>query len=129
MALGALGCAVVLAIAVWLEPDVRGIGTHEKLGLPACGFAETLQVPCPSCGFTTTFALAAEGRVWAAIKNQPFGFLVFVSTVLAVPLMGVGAWKQISWLEATVHWPWLWISALVFGLWMAAWGYKYWLMT
>ena len=128
MAVCALGGAIVLGLAVWLDPDVRGIGTHEQLGLPACGVAVALDMPCPSCGFTTTFALAAEGRVWTAIVNQPFGFVLFVGTVLAVPLLTLGAAKGISWLDLTLHWPWWWISGVAFAGWMAGWAYKCWML-
>ena len=128
MATCALAAAVVLGLALWLQPDVRGIGTHEQLGLPACGVAVALGMPCPSCGFTTTFALAAKGHLWSAIKNQPFGFVLFLGTVISVPLLGVGAAKGISWLDLTVHWPWWRICGLAFSGWMAGWAYKYWMM-
>src|SRR5690606_27831172 len=32
--------AAVLVLARMLEPDARGHGTHEQLGLPPCGFLE-----------------------------------------------------------------------------------------
>jgi hypothetical protein len=34
--------------------------------------------PCPTCGVTTSFVLAAHGRIGEAFVNQPFGLAVFV---------------------------------------------------
>src|SRR3954447_16098360 len=45
----------VLGVACWLRPDPRGMGTHQQLGLPPCTFYLYTDVPCPSCGMTTSF--------------------------------------------------------------------------
>ncbi len=73
--------ATVLALAFRLEPDPRGLGTHERLGLPPCGFQLWTDLPCPSCGMTTAFALAARGRLAAAAITQPAGFVIFLVAV------------------------------------------------
>jgi len=124
-----LACLSVLYLAAFrLNPErSRGIGTHEQLGLPPCGFPEmTGGYPCPSCGYTTTFTLAAQGNVLEAFVNQPFGFLVFVLTVLAVPLAALATFRRVSLFAASERWPWqrLFVS-LVLG-WLLAWGYKCW---
>jgi hypothetical protein len=48
--LGGFGLIALLATARWLTPDARGLGTHEQLGLPPCGFYLWYGLPCPSCG-------------------------------------------------------------------------------
>lgn len=124
-AVTALGCAVVLGLAMWLEADRRGVGTHEQLGLPPCGFVEMFDIPCPSCGFTTTYTLAAHGRFIDAAVNQPFGLFLFVLTALAVPAGVIAAARNVSLLDATVRWPW---NRIMLGLlvgWLACWGYKW----
>ncbi|HYC79172.1 MAG TPA: DUF2752 domain-containing protein [Planctomycetota bacterium] len=78
--LGAVACATVLAIAVRLEPDPRGVGTHEGLGLAPCGFLQRTGKPCLSCGMTTAFANMARGRVGAALDANPYGVLLFLAT-------------------------------------------------
>lgn len=67
---------LLVAFAIWIEPDPRGFGTHEKLGLPACKMMEWWGIPCPGCGVTTSVDLAARGRFLDSIRNQPFGFVV-----------------------------------------------------
>ena len=122
----ALGCAVVLGVALSLEPDPRGLGTHEQLGLPPCGFAELFDgAPCPSCGFTTTFVLAAHGRVGEAVGNQPFGFVLFVAAALLVPVGAAAAWTGASLAIATEGWPWGGLTFVVVVSWGVAWGYKW----
>lgn len=125
-AVASLCAAVVLALSVWLKPDSRGIGTHEQLGLPPCGFVQMFEgMPCPSCGFTTTFALAAHARPLEAIKNQPFGFVLFVVTVLAVPVTLFAAVRSVSLFEATERWPWGRVFVGFLLLWLLAWLYKW----
>jgi hypothetical protein len=76
LAAGLGGLLVLVVLGVFVDPDPRGFGTHERLGLPACKPMEWWNIPCPGCGVTTSVALAAHGRIWASIRNQPFGFLV-----------------------------------------------------
>src|SRR5712691_11955934 len=52
----------VLTTAILLRPydeegKPRTQETHLQLGLPRCAFYEKTGYPCPSCGFTTSFAL------------------------------------------------------------------------
>lgn len=120
-------CAlIVLGLSVWLKPDPRGIGTHEQLGLPPCGFVQMFEgVPCPSCGFTTTFALAAHARPLDAIHNQPFGFVLFLLTVAAAPIALLASLRGVSLFEATERWPWGRLFLAFVGLWLLAWLYKW----
>lgn len=80
----ACGCLVVLGIASWLQPSPAGHGTHTQIGLPACGWAGLFGSPCPTCGMTTAFAHAAEGRPVEAFVAQPFGALLALSTAAAL---------------------------------------------
>lgn len=73
----------LLGIAAWLPPDPHGLGTHRGLGLGPCTILELTGWPCPTCGMTTTFALAMHAHPVQAILNQPFGFLLFSLTFLA----------------------------------------------
>lgn len=82
------GCLAVLMVAASINPDPRGVGTHEQLGLPACGMIELFNLPCPSCGFTTSFALFAHGRWLASLLNQPAGFLLALAAAMTVWVAG-----------------------------------------
>ena len=44
------------ALARSIEPDQRGYGTHEQVGLPPCTFIRVFNVRCPTCGMMTSFA-------------------------------------------------------------------------
>jgi hypothetical protein len=65
--------ASILGLSACLTPDPTGLGTHTRLGLPPCGFYLATGYPCPTCGYTTAFALAAHGRIWASLRTQPAG--------------------------------------------------------
>jgi hypothetical protein len=56
-----------------VTPDPRGHGTHEQMGLPACGWVVQYNKPCPTCGVTTAASHLVHRQPWQALKTQPFG--------------------------------------------------------
>lgn len=83
-AIVAIGAASVLGLAAWLEPSEAGLGTHEQLNMPSCGWITLMDLPCPTCGMTTSFAHAADGRFLASFVAQPLGFLLAIATTMAL---------------------------------------------
>jgi hypothetical protein len=85
MTAGVIGaaCLALLGVAAWLEPDTSGLGTHRQLFLAPCGWVTGFGVPCPTCGMTTAFACAADGRFLASLRAQPLGALLAVATSVA----------------------------------------------
>ncbi|MEX0777812.1 MAG: DUF2752 domain-containing protein [Phycisphaeraceae bacterium] len=81
-------CASVIIVAALLRPDPQGVGTHQALGLPPCGFLLTTRLPCPTCGYTTSFALVAHGQFWQALVNQPFAALLALATGVTMVISG-----------------------------------------
>lgn len=117
-------CGPPLVLAALLEADPAGLGTHRQLGLPPCGFHHTMGIPCVTCGYTTAFAHAADGRLLTAARVQPGGALFALAAsaglvlgvyglLTAAPLAPLGRWL---WRPAT-----LWISGAVV---LCAWVYK-----
>ncbi len=88
MGLFAFSALALLAVAAWLTPAAGGMGTHTQLGIPACTWPTTLGLPCPSCGMTTAFALAADGRLIDSFLAQPFGCLLAIATAAFVVVAG-----------------------------------------
>ncbi|MEM6459528.1 MAG: DUF2752 domain-containing protein [Planctomycetota bacterium] len=89
----ALPCLAVLLVAASLDADPAGYGTHTQLGLQPCGFRAATGMPCATCGMTTSFTHAADGRLARAFVTQPAGALL--SLVLAM-LTLVGGWAAWS---------------------------------
>lgn len=81
----AAGLAAMLGVGRRLEPDPRGFGTHERLGLGPCAFAAMTGRRCPSCGMTTAVAHATRGRLDRAWESNPAGASL---AVVSVPLIG-----------------------------------------
>jgi len=73
-----------VVLGVFIAPDERGYGTHEKLGLPSCVMMDVTGIPCPGCGVTTSVALAANGRFAESFINQPFGLFCALAGALFV---------------------------------------------
>jgi len=76
----ALGCFGVLGIAAALSAEAEGHGTHQQLGMPPCMWAERFDIPCATCGMTTSFAHAADGDLVGSFINQPMGAVLAVLT-------------------------------------------------
>lgn len=93
-----------LALAAWLEPSEAGVGTHQQLGLPACGWIAGLGMPCPSCGMTTSFAYAARGEFIDAVAAQPMGAVL---ALLAALVAVVAGWTALT---GSRSWEVLWAS-------------------
>ena len=58
------------------------MGTHTQLGLPPCSWIVTMDLPCPTCGYTTAFTNVAHGNFGAAFAGQPFGALLAFATAV-----------------------------------------------
>lgn len=126
--LSALGIAAAssapLAVGAILTPDPSGVGTHEQLGLPACGWIAGLGIPCPSCGMTTSFAFAARGDLADAFAAQPAGALL---ALLAAMVTVVALWTALT---GSRSWEVLWSGVGRRAFWAAvavavlAWVYK-----
>ena len=87
------GCAAgVLGVALWLQPDESGLGTHQQLGRPPCTLVLMTGYPCPTCGMTTSVAHAVRGELISSFHAQPAGLVFAAACVLAVALsLGVVA--------------------------------------
>jgi hypothetical protein len=77
--------AGVFALAVWLTPDPRGFGTHQRLGLPPCTMILLFDRPCPGCGMTTSFAHFVRGQFADAVRANPAGLWIAVSCAGLLP--------------------------------------------
>lgn len=130
VALGvAIVCGALLGLAAWLTPDISGVGTHTQLNFAPCLWTEHVGIPCPTCGMTTAFAHAAEGRIDRAFLAQPMGAILAVITAMTFwislyiaitgSLIGrllIGLWKP------SVIW-------VLGGLTLLSWLYKIWSYT
>lgn len=89
--------SLILVVARWLNPSPNGFGTHQQLGLPPCIFLKLTGFPCPSCGMTTSFAHAARFNFFQSFVTQPFGFVLFLLTVVSIPTLIWLMLKRVTW--------------------------------
>ena len=119
-----LACAGILGVAVWLQPDPKGYGTHRQLGFGKCGMLITTGFPCPTCGMTTSFSYAVRGRLIKAFLAQPAGLALAIGTVLAGL---VGGWIAITGRIPNVRIPMITTYRLLLAflvLLIGGWGFK-----
>lgn len=84
-AAAAVGVLALLITARCLEPSATGIGTHQQLGLPPCTSVVLFGVRCPSCGMTTSWALATRGRLLESMQINAGGFLLVLIAIAYLP--------------------------------------------
>lgn len=92
-----LGLLVVFVIGALLHPyDSAGAPktqeTHLQLGFPQCSFYRMTGLPCPSCGFTTSFSLLMHGDPVNAFRANSVGMLLAAFGMLALPWALISAW-------------------------------------
>jgi hypothetical protein len=87
----ALGLLALLAVAAFLKPDPRGLGTHQQFGLPPCTFRFFFGRPCPSCGMTTSWAHLVRGQLIGALRASVGGTLLGTLAMVSVPWLVVSA--------------------------------------
>ena len=98
LVLMALAFALVLGIAVWLDPytatgDARTIATHTQLGLKPCGMVTLTGKPCPACGMTTSFALTVRADLANAARANWVGMGLCLTVAALVPWGIASAWR------------------------------------
>ncbi|WP_146118503.1 DUF2752 domain-containing protein [Blastopirellula marina] len=82
---GGLILAVLLATAAWLTPSVRGMGTHQQLGLPPCTLVQLTGMRCPSCGMTTSWSYLMKGNVLSSVQANSAGCLMGLIALVISP--------------------------------------------
>jgi hypothetical protein len=97
LGIGSLCLAAGFALAYSLEPDPRGYGTHQRLGLPPCGFHLLFNVSCPSCGSTTSFAHFVRGEWASSARSNPAAFLLAIACAAAIPWSWYGVIRGHLW--------------------------------
>jgi len=119
-----MACLSVLIVAASLSPDPKGESTHAQLGLASCQFLARTNLPCPTCGMTTSFAWFVRGNLIASLWVQPMGLALATMTSLTFWLalyMAISA-KPALLLAARIS-PAKWLFPLM-GLAVLGWGWK-----
>lgn len=94
--------AIPLVVACFLtpDPDGKGYGTHEQMGLPPCTFTTATGVRCPSCGMTTSWAYFVRGRVDRAILSNSGGTLLALIASISAPwALATGVSGRFLWVK------------------------------
>jgi hypothetical protein len=119
--------AAMVVLLLMLQPDPRGVGTHEQLGMAPCGWAQGPEgIPCPTCGVTTAACQLVHLHPIEAVITQPFGAALALAGLLLAGAAVFCLARQKSFLDLIT---WLPYGTIVVGftvLLLASWLYKYW---
>lgn len=79
----ALAAALVLLASFAFSPG-------NLPGIPICPMQAHLDLPCPGCGLTRAFCAISDGDLPAAWGHNPFSFLLYPATLVALagPILG-----------------------------------------
>lgn len=113
-----------LIVGTQLEARPQGLGTHQQLGLPQCSFEAEYEMACPTCGMTTAFTLATQGRLIEASVVQPAGAAFALGLAMTAWLAGFVAWTgcRVDPLLRPLRTRWRWVllafACLTLGGWL-----------
>jgi hypothetical protein len=119
---GFLSAGFVLALSV--EPDARGFGTHEQFGLPQCTVRAVFGMPCPSCGMTTSFAHFIRAHFVRSIQANSAGFLLAATCAILIPWSWYSAARGELWCVSQPHVAFLGLAATLCGVSVLHWSLK-----
>jgi hypothetical protein len=108
-------------LAATLEPDPRGYGTHQRLGLPPCSFQVLFGIGCPSCGSTTSFAHFVRGQWMAAVEANVAAFVLALLYAAMIPWSWHSAWRGRLWRIDEPSTTCLWLLIVLVGLSLVQW--------
>jgi hypothetical protein len=117
---------VFVALLLRIQPDARGHGTHEQLGLPACAWPEVYGKPCPTCGVTTAASHLVHLQPLAAIATQPFGAFLAGLGLFAAGVAALSLLRRESLVARVAFLPYGRLLAIGLILFFASWGYTWW---
>lgn len=120
----ALSAVLLLSIAFVLSPSEEGIGTHQQLGLPTCGWILASDIPCPTCGMTTSWTHTVRGNFVAAFTTQPMGFMLALAAFFVALGGSITATTGFSFQPLLYRFPPSKIFIVVIILSLLAWGFK-----
>ncbi|MBC8309338.1 MAG: DUF2752 domain-containing protein [Phycisphaerales bacterium] len=120
----ALATLFLLSIAFFLQPSTDGVGTHQQLGLPQCGWILAANVPCPTCGMTTAWSHTVRGELPSAFMVQPLGMLLAITAFLVVIGGFVTACTGYSFQPLLYRFPPSRIFVFLITAALVAWGFK-----
>ncbi|MCH7688595.1 MAG: DUF2752 domain-containing protein [Planctomycetes bacterium] len=109
------------AVAAGLEPDPRGYGTHQSLGLPPCTIRVMFGLPCPSCGMTTSFSNFIRGQFIGAAQANSAGLLLAVICALQIPWCWVSIYQGRLWRVSRPEVGLVWMLLILCGVSLLQW--------
>ena len=111
-------------VALSLEPNPRGYGTHQGLGLPPCTFRFLLGIPCPSCGMTTSFSHFIRGQFVRSFQANAAGFLLAFVCAIQVPWCWLSIHRRRLWRVDQPEQFLFYLLVVLFLASLATWGYQ-----
>jgi len=108
-------------VAYHLQPDPRGYGTHQRLGLPPCTFRTVFDIPCPSCGMTTSISNFVHGRFLDSARANVGGLLLAMICLVQIPWCWLSIYSGRMWRIARPEVAALWLLSVLFAVCAVQW--------
>jgi hypothetical protein len=123
-----LGLVALLVTAGTLEPDSRGFGTHQGLGLPGCTVYTLFGIRCPSCGMTTSWSHLMRGQVVQSLRANSGGFLLGLCALVMGPWLFVSGLKGRWLIRPADEWTVVALAGVVIAVTFADWMLRVWVL-
>lgn len=117
---------LVLVTAWRIDPYRDGrvwlVETHTQLGLAPCSFKVWTDLPCPSCGMTSSFALLMHGDVWNSLKANTAGTALAVLVLVFIPWSVVSSIRGRLWGVRQPDYLIVWVTLGFMAIMFVRWG-------
>ncbi len=121
-----VGLAVTLVwLLVQVDPDPRGHGTHERLGMPPCSWPIVYGKPCPTCGVTTAATWLVHLHPLRALATQPFGALLAAAGLYVAVVALLSLCRRESMVARIALWPVGTITIVTIASFLCGWAWTW----
>ena len=96
-------------VAVRIQPDPRGFGSHQQLGFSPCVIRNQLSIPCPSCGMTTSFSHFVRGQLRQSAQANTSGLVLALVCLAMIPWSWISVYHRRLWLVSNPEVCLLWL--------------------
>lgn len=111
-------------VAIQIQPDPRGFGTHQKLGFAPCVIRNRLSIPCPSCGMTTSFSHFVRGQIRESAQANTAGLVLALVCLVMIPWSWISIYHRRLWLVSNPELCLLWLVCGLVSITVMEWAFR-----
>ncbi|MBN72454.1 MAG: hypothetical protein CME32_24625 [Gimesia sp.] len=111
-------------VAIRIQPDPRGFGSHQQLGFAPCVIKNQFSIPCPSCGMTTSFSHFVRGQLSQSAQANTSGLILALVCLAMIPWSWISVYHRRLWLISNPELCLLWLICGLTSITVMEWAFR-----